>query len=453
MVRFDNPMTAAGLLLVCALLTLTVSGCGQGDVMADGDAADASASRVEVITVPAIDLTETVEVAGSVEGFETADMYAKVGGYLAKINVDIGDRIEQGQVLAQLMVPEMVEQLNQTRALKAQAVAGQSRAAAAISEAASQVASAQAMQAEAAAGLNEKKALENKAKADFARLSALGGSVRRELIDAAKFALEAATAGVETARARMNSAQALVAAAVAHQKTADAEQSIADSAIEVADAKFAYAEVMANYAYIVAPFDGGVITRMADPGDFIQSADGNSAAKPVFQVARLDHVRVRLDIPMNRVALLGKGDKVVFDRITALPGVTISGEDVVVSRFSAGLNSSSRMMRVEVDLPNADGRLKPGYYGYVTITLAKLENKPVVPSSALLISGDKKYVFVVEGNTVEKRLVTVNYEDGNIVGIESGLKKGEQVVRSGGGQLSDGQKVNAKPAEWSPKGF
>ena len=109
-------------------------------------------------------------------------------------------------------------------------------------------------------------------------------------------------------------------------------------------------------------------------------------------------------------------------------------------------------MRVEVDLPNAERKLRPGYYGYVTITLSTLENNPVVPSSALVISGSEKYVFVVEGDMVKKRVVTVNYEDGNVVGIASGLKQGERVVRSGGGQLSDGQKVDSKDAMWIPKG-
>ena len=446
--RVYYPITVAGSLLACGLLTLTVSGCGQGDVTADGNAAEASAARVEAILVPAIDLTEDVEVSGSVEGFETADLYAKVGGYLAKIDVDLGDTVKRGDVLAQLYIPEVLQQLKQKQALKKQAEASQRRAAAAITEATSQVASATAMLAEANAVLKEKQALVHKAEADFKRLSGLAGSVRQELVDAAKFALEAANAAIGTASARVNSAQAMVAAATAHQTTTEEEQSIAAAGLEVADAEFGYVETMSKYAYIVAPFDGAVIKRMADPGDFIQSADGNSAAKPVLQVARVDHVRVRLDVPMSRVALLDLDDMAVLDRVIALPGASFEGK---VSRFSAGLNPTSRMMRVEVDLPNADGKLRPGYYGYLTITLAKLENNPVIPSSALVISGGEKFVFVVEGDAVKKRVVTVNYEDGNIVGIESGLKQGERVVRSGGGQLSDGQKVDSKDAMWVPK--
>jgi len=451
-------LTAAGLVAACGLLTLAVSGCGQADVLADGDAADTSVARVEAIMVPAIDLTEEVEVAGSVEGFETADLYAKVGGYLAKIDVDLGDIVKRGDILAQLYIPEVLQQLKQKQALQKQAKAGQRRAAAAITEAESQVTSATAMLAEANAEVKEKQALMQKADADFKRLSGLVGSVSRELVDAAKFALDAANAAIGTANARVNSAQAMVAAAAAHQATAEEDQSIAGAGLEVADAEFAYVETMSKYAYIVAPFDGAVTRRMADPGDFIQSADGNSAAKPVLQVARVDHVRVRLDIPMTRVALLDLGDKAVLDRITALPGETFSGEDVVVSRFSGGLNSASRMMRVEVDLDNTEGKLRPGYYGYVTITLSKVEETPtlVVPSSALVISGGEKYVFVVEDDdTVKKQVVEINYQDGDIVGIvktDDGLKQNDRVVRSGGGQLSDKQKVHATNAMWIPKG-
>ncbi len=447
--RVYDPITIAGSLLVCGLLTLAVSGCGQADVMADGNGAEASAARVEAILVPIIDLTEDVEVAGSVEGFETANLYAKVGGYLAKIDVDLGDTVKRGDILAQLYIPEVLEQLKQKQALKKQVEASQRRAAAAIAEATSQVTSATAILAEAKAALKEKQALMHKAEADFKRLSELTGSVRQELVDAAKFALDATNAAIDTASARVDSAQSKVAAATAHQTTAEEEQSVVDAGLEVVDAEVAYAETMSKYAYIVAPFDGAVTKRMADPGDFIQSADGNSAAKPVLQVARVDHVRVRLDVPMSRVALLDVKDAVVLDRLTVLPDESFPGE---VSRFSAGLNPASRMMRVEVDLPNAEGKLRPGYYGYVTITLSKLEDSPVVPSSALVIAGGDKYVFVVEGDMVRKRVVTVNYEDGNVVGIASGLKQGERVVRSGGGQLSDGQKVDSKDAMWIPRG-
>lgn len=448
MMTFFRTVGAVTAVAGAALLPAVLSGCGQTDVMADADA-DSGKARVETIQVPAVTLTEDVEMAGSVEGFETADMYSRVSGYVGQMHVDIGDEVKQGQPLAQLFVPELAEKFRQKRAEKKQAEAGRRRAAAAMSEAAAQVASANAMFAEAQAALKEKQALVKKANADFERLSQLGrtGAVQQELVDAAKFALDAARAGVATAVAREKSVAALVVAASAHQKTVGEDQAIADAALEVADAEMKQADVMSQYALIRAPFAGSITKRMVDPGGFVQSADGNSAAQPLLQIARVDHVRVRLDVPMSRVAMLDKGDKAVLDRVIVLPGESFEG---VVSRFSAGLNSKSRMMRVEVDLPNAEGKLRPGYYGYMTVSLATLDNTPVVPSSALVISGNEKSVFVVENGRVKKRVVTTNYQDGALVGIASGVKAGDTIVRAGGGQLSDGQEVDAKSGSWEP---
>ena len=442
------------LLLAAAVLPVALSGCGQGDAMAQVDES-ASVVRVETIEVPAITLTEDVEMAGSVEGFETADMYAKVSGYIGQMHVDLGDEVEKGQVLAQLFIPEFVEQLKQKEAQKKQAEASQRRAVAAVAEAKSQVTSAAALREEAQAELKEKQALVGKAEADFRRLSELGRTraVQQEVVDAAKYALDGANAAVGTAMTREKSATALMAAATAHQKTSEEDQAIADAALEVAEADLKYVQAMTGYAFIRAPFAGAITKRMVDPGDFVHSADGNSAAKPLLQIARVDHVCVRLDIPMNRVALLDKADKAVLDRVSVLPGESFEG---TVSRFSAGLNPMSRMMRVEVDLPNPKGesderrKLRPGYYGYVTITLAVIENNVVVPSSALVVSDGEKAVFVhdKQKGKVEKRVVTTNFQDGAIVGIAYGLEAGETIVRAGGGQLSDGQEVDAKSGGW-----
>jgi RND family efflux transporter MFP subunit len=123
-----------------------------------------------------------------------------------------------------------------------------------------------------------------------------------------------------------------------------------------------------------------------------------------------------------------------------LPDDAFEGE---VTRFSSALDRESRTMRVEVDLPNAEHRLLPGYYGYVTLLLEEFPQTPTVPSSALLSDAEGSFVYVIEGSTCKRRAVTVNFKDGSVVGIASGLEGGEQVVKTGGGQLSDGQEVRA----------
>jgi len=213
--------------------------------------------------------------------------------------------------------------------------------------------------------------------------------------------------------------------------------------LDLAKAERDKAETLLEYGVIRAPFEGTVVKRLVDPGAFIQPANGNSAAQPLLTVTRIDAVRILLDLPMAEVRWLNRGDRVVFDRINALPGATFQGE---VTRFATALDSTSRTMRVEIDLPNPDRQLLPGYYGYVTVLLDEMPRSAVVPSSALVTSGSETFVCIVQSGICQRRAVSVVFEDGSIVGVGSGLTPGEQVVRAGAGQLKEGQSVVAVSA-------
>jgi len=230
---------------------------------------------------------------------------------------------------------------------------------------------------------------------------------------------------------------------------ANADRAVSDhksmlARTRLAEAEVEHVETMLAYGEIRAPFAGVVTERFVDRGAFIQPALGNSGAKPLLTLTRTDVVRIYLDLPMAEVRWLDRGDRAVLDRINVLPGERYEG---TVTRFAASLDKTSRMMRVEIDLQNPDHRLLPGYYGYVTLTLEKSPNTPIIPSSALMAEGDERYVYCVEGNVCKKRFVTTNYEDGTIVGIGSGLRRGEQIIQAGAGQLADGQRVVAQEAK------
>jgi RND family efflux transporter MFP subunit len=372
----------------------------------------ANATRVQTVTVQPQDLARKIELPGTVEGNETADLYAKVGGFLAEMSVDIGDHVKKGQVLARLAIPEMEQELRQKEAAIASAEANVEQSRAALREAQTQ--------------LPEKEAQLNLHLATFARTESLvkTGSFTQKLFEEATFQRDAAAAAVETVRARIQTAEATLNASIAKVGLANAERDQVKTLIE--------------YGEIRAPFDGMVMKRFVDPGAFIQPADGNSAARPLLSVSSIDRVRIWLDLPMNEVRWLNRGDRVIFDRINVLPDMTFEGE---VTRFATGLDATSRMMRVEVDLANPDHKLMPGYYGYVTVMLDEMPQTLVVPSSALLQSGSDSCVYVVANGVLQRRVVTTCFQDGTTVGINSGLTANEQVVQSGGGQLRDGQQV------------
>lgn len=435
---------------ITTLVIVSASGCGSAEGMNPDWAAEAAKGeetpRVRTVTVDRRDLRREIEMPGTVEGFETAELYAKVGGYLREITVDIGDRVEASQVLAKLWNPEIEKELEEKQAAVASAVANARQAEAMIRQSEAEQRSAQARLEEARMKIQEKQALLEKQLSEYERTQNLvqSGSLQEKLLDEAKFQRDAAQAALGTVQARIRTAEAELAAAAADVDRAETDHQSALAKVDLAQAELERTRTMLQYGEIRAPFDGVVTKRFVDRGAFIQPADGNSAAKPLLTVTRIDVVRIFLDIPMAEVRWLDRGDKAVLDRINVLPGESFEGE---VSRFSPSINRDSRMMRVEVDLQNPEHRLLPGFYGYVTLLLDEFEQSPIIPSSALMVEGNESFVYCVENGICRRHLVTMNYQDGTIIGISSGLSGGEQVVQAGAGQFSDQQRVIAVGSE------
>lgn len=452
----------AGILVIAAAAALTISGCSQ-DPMAEArddggnqpQAASGHAVRVETVGVEQHNLVNTVEMPGTIKAFESTDLMAKVGGFLRDgftihsqtgLQIDIGDYVYKDQVLARLWIPEMEKELQQKLAAVAQAEAEIAQAEAAVEQASANLESARATVEEKTTERAEKQADLDYAATELKRYEQLVASnaARRDLLDRAKAQFEAAAAAMNSVEARIKTAGAQLTAAQAGLSKARADRKAAEARRDVAQADVDYVRTKMEYAEIKAPFDGEVIDRTADTGDFIQPAEGNSAAKPLLTIQRIKPVRVSLVVPMKKVRYLEVGDRAVLRHVDVLPGEEFPGK---VTRVNPALNESSRLMRVEIDLKNEDGRLRPGYYGLMTVYLQELQDTPVVPSSALLTADSETYVYVVAGGVCRRRPVRVVFQDGTIVGVASGdLQPGEQVVRSGGGQLHDGDKVATQVA-------
>ncbi|MDA1052398.1 MAG: efflux RND transporter periplasmic adaptor subunit [Planctomycetota bacterium] len=438
--------------LPCAgLLILVVAGCGNAGANDPGAANKSAAGddvpRVQTVVVKQQDLERKIELPGTIEGFETADLYAKVGGYLQEISVDIGDRVEAGQVLARLSIPEMHKERAEKQAAVASAEANAEQMQAGIKQAEAEVRSAAARLDEAKSQLQEKQAQLDKYLAEYSRVEGLvqRGSLQAKLLDEAKYERDAASAALASVQARIVTAQAELDTARANADRAVSDHKSMQAKTKLAQAELERVETMLAYGEIRAPFAGVVTKRFFDRGAFIQPALGNSAARPLLTLTRTDKVRIYLDLPMAEVRWLDVGDKAVLDRINVLPGESF--DDGKVTRFATSLDMTSRMMRVEIDLDNPEHRLLPGYYGYVTLFLDDFPQTPVIPSSALMAEGNETFVYFIEGDVCRKRIVTTNYQDGTIVDIESGLSGGEHIVQAGGGQIADGQKIVAMKAE------
>jgi RND family efflux transporter MFP subunit len=462
----SRPGSVAKWLLASLVLVLGIAAVGyyyvhhfSADEVADagtsGDGVEENGTtseiHVEVIKPTLGEMDRVTVQIGTVQSYELVNLYSRVPGFLERQTVDIGDRVKKGQVLAVIDVPELETELERRSAGLEQADARVTQMEARVWSAEADAKAVRATQVQAEANYRSAGATLRYREAQYKRIKALFAteSIEEKLVDekfelrdAAVEAESAAKAAIETTKAKGTASEAKIHGAEADLLEAKAE-------VRVAKAELAKAKAMLGFATIRAPFDGVVTQRNFFAKDFIRAAD-TSASMPLLRVERTDKVRVVVQIPDRDSPYADVGDPATVE-IDALPGRRYKG---TISRIADSEDQQTRLMRVEIDLPNPRGRIHQGMFGRTTILLDRLKT-PSIYSSCLVGKSKegKGFVYVVRDGHVHLTPVDIGQDNGVRVGILHGLTGKERVVRRPPSTLSDGAEVVvsevpvAKPAE------
>lgn len=206
---------------------------------------------------------------------------------------------------------------------------------------------------------------------------------------------------------------------------------------EIAAANLKRTQTLMDYAKLTAPFAGVVTKRWVDPGAFIPAATASSSAMSSAVVTLSDFSRVRIEVamPQTEVSLVKVGLPTTLT-VRELPGRAFEGK---VTRIAYALDDSTKTMGAEIELPNADGALRPGMYASVEVSLERKAGALLVPAEALVTERGKPFAFTVDANKAHKVALTVGLDDGVNVEVLDGLAANALVVVSGAQSLTDGQ--------------
>jgi HlyD family secretion protein len=412
-----------------------------GQVVAAPGPKEAPGVRVEVVRPKAGGMKRTTTQPGSVHPFEYSTIYAKVSGYLSRQTVDIGDPVQAGHLLAEIDVPELHKAVDQAKATLEDVKAQRKQAEARLESAKAVVVGARSSVDQAKSEVERTTAEHKYRRKALERIRELAQrhSVEARLVDEEEDRYEVAVAAENRAKAgvELAEAQLLEARAKADQAQADLEE--AEASIRVAEADLAKAEVMAGYTRIVSPYDGVVTQRGFHRGDFIRSAAEGANGEPLLTIARTDKFRVVARVPERDAAFLKAGDPAVL-KVGALGGRLFEG---TVSRTSQAEDPRDRTMRAEVDLPNPDGSLVGGMYGYLTIVLEPATSNLTIPSSCLRETrGDGTgIVYVVRDGKAHEARIQVGRDNGVDVEVLAGIGPDDLVIDRGVGTISEGTRV------------
>lgn len=394
--RKRTSLNLAGITLLSTLACFVSTGC-KGSSSQPNSSTPAGAS---VARVTRKNLASTLTVAGQFQPYQEVDLHAKVSGYIRRINVDIGDEVRNGEVIATLEVPELNAQVT-----AAQAEVRHSKSE--INRAKSEVAGAESNHA----ALHEA----------YTRL-AQAAKQQPGLI--AEQELDDALARDQDSEAKIDVAKAALEAT--------------EEQLGISNADKQRVQVLSDYSVVTAPFTGVITKRYADTGSLIQAGTAsNTQSMPVVRVAQSDILRLRMPVPEADVPYIAVGGSVQV-RVQATGKVFVGK----IVRFARALDPSTRTMTTEVDVANPTLALSPGMYAETVIALQQRKNVLTVPIQAVVQGTSQSYVLALDANNrVEKKIVTMGVQGANRVEITSGLTEGETVIVSGQTNYEVGQVV------------
>ena len=365
-----------------------------------------AAVTVGVTKVTRKSLQRQITLSSELVPFQEIDVYAKESGFVKKLLVDYGSRVQAGQLMAVLEIPELEAQLQVDRS--------------AIKNATDEVSRAQHQ-------VKRYQAMYTALHLEYTRLNGVfqtqPGLVAQQEVDDAQGKDLAAASEVDAAESSLQAAQ---------------------SELLVDKSKLIHDQALFDYARITAPFAGVITQRYANLGTLMQAGTNSSTqSMPLVRLSEDDLFRLVIPVPESSVRFIRVGDPVEVQ----VPALSRSFPGKV-ARFSVDVREDTRTMHTEVDVPNPDRLLIPGMYAEATLTLEAKNDVLSVPVQAVSHAGQQSTVYVVSPDgKVEDRVITLGLETSTEAEVVSGLQEGELVIVSDRSGLRPGEEVHPQAVQ------
>ncbi len=341
--------------------------------------ADAIA-RVDVIKPNTLTSASELALPGITKALEETKIYPRTTGYVRKWFVDIGDKVKEGQLLAEIDTPDLDAQLAQARA---------------------QLASAKA-------AVKQAQAQSIYTRQNTARYQNLAD---QKLVSGSQ--LEQTQAQASTDEATVVANEANVAAAEANVRRLSDLQ---------------------NFSKVTAPFAGTITSRTIDRGALLT----DTGTTPMFTLVAIDPIRVFIDVPQTVAPSIRYGTPATVT-VREFPGRNFVG---TITRSAGALDPDLHTMSTEVDVPNPDNTLLPGMYVQARLTLPVPHKVIEIPATALYSDAQGIRVSILDAqNKVRFVPITIERDTGATLWIATGLTGDEKLIKVAVASFVEGDPV------------
>ena len=396
----STPSRSLVSLSLACLLSVLAIGCSKTET-AQARGADNAARKIQVAVVRQDSTRRAVDVVGTLAAVDQVLLSSEADGKVTRIIADLGDRVKTGQTLVQLDSEKQQYTYDQQQAVLARALAQYGAADPQHLPEIEKTPDAQKANAELV-----------QATQAFDRANEL---FKRTLIS---------QQALDDARAALDSKRATYAAALQNAKNLRASIQASEATMKLAGRQLRDTDIR-------APFDGYVEKRLVNLGELVKTQ------MPVMAIVALDPLKVTAEIPEKMAPWIKEGQTVDL-KVDAYQDRTFAGK---VSRISPGVNSATRAFPFEALVDNTSALLKPGTFARVHIESGKVDEVVTVPYAALQYRYGVNRVFVVSGDKLVMRELSVGQRVGDRIEVLEGVKAGERIAITDVDTLNDGAVV------------
>jgi len=368
---------------------------------------------VSVARVEGQDVERSVQIVATLMAQDEVTLGTEVPSTVAKILVDMGDRVQTGQVVIKLDEREARLEVERLSASLQAARESLGRSQQVVESSRANVERAQAVLADARINLKRFEGLFSE------------GAISASQRDSAQTQYDVAVASLRSSEAQYESDRAAV-------KNAEASVVQAMAALDIARKRLQDTDV-------VSPITGFVRKRLVNVGETFKEKT------PLMSLVATHTLKLQGDVPERFAPQVAVGHTVRVE-VEAFLGQTFPG---TITRVSPTVDVESRSFGVEASVPNPKGVLKPGFFVKASILTGAEKSVPFVPEEAVVsFAGIVKVYVIVSGKAEERRVKTGVHRDGRVE-ILDGVKVGETIATSGLSQLATGTAVTIQTGSGS----
>jgi HlyD family secretion protein len=360
-------------------------------------------------------LTYSFYSTGDIAPLMEVALFPRVSGYLERIDARIGDLVKQGQVIAQIDRADFSQKVKEVEA---------------------KVAYAKAQLAEVEAGTRnedlrqaEESVRQAQSRFDHAKLQKerMDALYKRQIVSKKDF--DSAEMDYQVTEAQLEASQQHLK--LLREGSRQEVKTASQAKLREMEALLAQEQIRLENTVITAPFQGEIMRKYVDAGALVSPS---TALVHLVHTATLKVVAnvLERDIPFLKPGIIAR------IRADAYPDRIFEGR---VARVNTGLDSATRTLQAEVEIPNSARLLKPGMFAHIEISLLEKPGVVAVPREAVLEENGARFIFMVEGNKAARKPVVTGIEEGPLVEVREGLKEGDRVITRGQNLLKENSVV------------